>query len=151
MGCVELASFAEKYNDNLVKEFYANLSKDFGNTESPTYSQVYVRGHINDFSPANIAHYLSCPYFSDIEGTSLVRKLILIRDLFSLLTLGVRELDPLAMLKIVAPSVVPLLPTSSTPGRIGSRRSARMKVHETRWCLSKTMPKGDFVETCHTA
>ncbi|KAI5668676.1 hypothetical protein M9H77_18529 [Catharanthus roseus] len=47
------------------------LSKDFGNIESPAYGQVYVRGHIVDFSPANIAHNLCCPHFSDIEGTRL--------------------------------------------------------------------------------
>ncbi|KAI5653589.1 hypothetical protein M9H77_30776 [Catharanthus roseus] len=68
MGYVELALFAKKYNENLVKEVYANLSEDFGNTESQAYGQVYVRGHIIDFSPANIAHYLSCPHFSYIEG-----------------------------------------------------------------------------------
>ncbi|KAI5668629.1 hypothetical protein M9H77_18482 [Catharanthus roseus] len=28
MGCVELALFAEQYNENLLKEFYANLSKE---------------------------------------------------------------------------------------------------------------------------
>ncbi|KAI5653274.1 hypothetical protein M9H77_30461 [Catharanthus roseus] len=74
IGCVELALFAKQYNENLVKEFYANLSEECGNLESPTYGQVYVRRHVIEFSPANIAHYLSCPYFSDIEGTCLEEK-----------------------------------------------------------------------------
>ncbi|KAI5682014.1 hypothetical protein M9H77_03242 [Catharanthus roseus] len=38
---------------------------------SLTYGQVHVRGHVIDFSPANIAHYLNCPHFSDIEETGL--------------------------------------------------------------------------------
>ncbi|KAI5672780.1 hypothetical protein M9H77_13144 [Catharanthus roseus] len=67
----ELALFAEQYNENLVKDFYANLFEEFGNPESPAYGQVYVRGHVIDFSPANIARYLSCPLFSDIKGTGL--------------------------------------------------------------------------------
>ncbi|KAI5681113.1 hypothetical protein M9H77_02340 [Catharanthus roseus] len=52
-------------------EFYANLSEKFGNPESTTYGQVYVRRHVINFSTANIAYYLSCPYFSDIEGIGL--------------------------------------------------------------------------------
>ncbi|KAI5673459.1 hypothetical protein M9H77_13823 [Catharanthus roseus] len=38
---------------------------------NPKYGKVYVRGHVIDFSPSNIAHYLSYPHFSDIEGASL--------------------------------------------------------------------------------
>ncbi|KAI5671851.1 hypothetical protein M9H77_12215 [Catharanthus roseus] len=71
MGFMELALFSKQYNENLVKEFYANLFEDFGNLESLAYGQVYVRGHVINFSPANIAHYLSCPHFSDIKGTGL--------------------------------------------------------------------------------
>ncbi|KAI5677193.1 hypothetical protein M9H77_08143 [Catharanthus roseus] len=71
MGCVELALFTEQYDENLVKELYANLTEEFGNSESPAYGQVYVRGHVIDFSPVNIAHYLSCPHYSDIEKTGL--------------------------------------------------------------------------------
>ncbi|KAI5653248.1 hypothetical protein M9H77_30435 [Catharanthus roseus] len=70
-GDEELALFAEQYNKNLVKEFYGNLIEEFGNSESLAYVQVYVRGHVIDFSPANIAHYLSCPHCSDIKGTGL--------------------------------------------------------------------------------
>ncbi|KAI5658570.1 hypothetical protein M9H77_27363 [Catharanthus roseus] len=65
MGC---------YNENLVKEFYANLVGEFGNPESPAYGQVYVRGHFIDFSPANVVHYLNCPHYSDIEGTGLKKE-----------------------------------------------------------------------------
>ncbi|KAI5681703.1 hypothetical protein M9H77_02931 [Catharanthus roseus] len=53
------------------KEFYANLIEEFGHSESLACGQVYVRGHVIDFSPANIAYYLNCPYYSDIEGTCL--------------------------------------------------------------------------------
>ncbi|KAI5649718.1 hypothetical protein M9H77_35723 [Catharanthus roseus] len=70
-GCIELALFAEQYNENLVKGFYANLAEEFGNPESPAYGQAYVSEHVIDFSPTNIAHYLSCPRYNDIEGTSL--------------------------------------------------------------------------------
>ncbi|KAI5681450.1 hypothetical protein M9H77_02678 [Catharanthus roseus] len=52
------------------KEFYANLSEDLGNTESLAYGQVYVRGHIIDFSPTNIAHYLKEVDFDEVvRGT----------------------------------------------------------------------------------
>ncbi|KAI5658470.1 hypothetical protein M9H77_27263 [Catharanthus roseus] len=61
MGCVELALFAEQYNENLVKEFYAISLR----------SLVHVRGDAIDFSLANIAHYLSCPHHRDIKGTAL--------------------------------------------------------------------------------
>ncbi|KAI5658093.1 hypothetical protein M9H77_26886 [Catharanthus roseus] len=71
IGCVKLALFPEQYNENLVKEFYANLSEEFGNPESPTYGQVYVRRYVIDFPPTNIAHYLSCSHFSDIRGNGL--------------------------------------------------------------------------------
>ncbi|KAI5683325.1 hypothetical protein M9H77_04553 [Catharanthus roseus] len=58
-------------NENLVIEFYANLIEEFGNIEKLAYGEVYVRGHVIDFSPANIIHYLSCLDYSDIEGTGL--------------------------------------------------------------------------------
>ncbi|KAI5680856.1 hypothetical protein M9H77_02083 [Catharanthus roseus] len=72
-GFVELVLFAEQYNEKPVKEFYANLTEEFGNSESPAYGQVCVRGHVIDFSLANIAHYLSCPH-NNIEGTGLEEK-----------------------------------------------------------------------------
>ncbi|KAI5668017.1 hypothetical protein M9H77_17870 [Catharanthus roseus] len=40
MGYVELALFAEQYNENLVKELYANMTEEFGNPESPAYGQL---------------------------------------------------------------------------------------------------------------
>ncbi|KAI5677363.1 hypothetical protein M9H77_08313 [Catharanthus roseus] len=52
-------------------EFYENLTKDFGNSESPAYGQVYTRGYLINLSLANIAHYLSCPHYNDIQGTGL--------------------------------------------------------------------------------
>ncbi|KAI5662966.1 hypothetical protein M9H77_22289 [Catharanthus roseus] len=74
MGCVKLTLFAEQYNENLVKEFYANLIEEIGNPKSPTYGQVYVKGHVIDFSLVNIAHYLSYPPYNVIEGTDLEEK-----------------------------------------------------------------------------
>lgn len=71
MGCMEMAIFPEKYNDNLMREFYANLTDDFAKTESPAFGQVYVRGHTIDFSPTHIAYFLSCPHYTKITGTSL--------------------------------------------------------------------------------
>ncbi|KAI5681106.1 hypothetical protein M9H77_02333 [Catharanthus roseus] len=71
MRFVELALYARQFNENLVQELYANLNEEFGNPESPAYGQVYVRVYVIDFSPANIAHYLSCPHYSDLEGTGL--------------------------------------------------------------------------------
>ncbi|KAI5664185.1 hypothetical protein M9H77_23508 [Catharanthus roseus] len=68
---MELALFAKLYNEKVVKEFYANNTKDFGNSESLAYGHMYMRRHVIDFLPANIAHYLSCPYYSDIEGIGL--------------------------------------------------------------------------------
>lgn len=71
MGCVEQVLFTKQYNENFVQEFYENLTKEFDNSESLAYGQVYVRGHVIDFSPANIANYISYPHYSDIEGTGL--------------------------------------------------------------------------------
>ncbi|KAI5657401.1 hypothetical protein M9H77_26194 [Catharanthus roseus] len=54
---------------------------------SPAYGQFYVSGHVIDFFLANIAHYLSCPRFSDIEGIGMEEEIdfddvtkVLIRD-----------------------------------------------------------------------
>lgn len=44
MSCEDFALFTERYNENFVKEFYANLSKDVGNIGSATCGQVFVRG-----------------------------------------------------------------------------------------------------------
>ncbi|KAI5652593.1 hypothetical protein M9H77_29780 [Catharanthus roseus] len=40
-------------------------------SDSLSNRTVYVRGHVIDFSPANIANYISYPHYSDIEGTGL--------------------------------------------------------------------------------
>ncbi|KAI5682205.1 hypothetical protein M9H77_03433 [Catharanthus roseus] len=56
------------------QEVLCHLTEEFGNPESPAYGQIYVRGHVIDFSPENIARYLSCPYYNDIEGTSLKKE-----------------------------------------------------------------------------
>ncbi|KAI5650114.1 hypothetical protein M9H77_36119 [Catharanthus roseus] len=68
---IEEALFPEQYNKNLGKEFYANLSEEFGNLENPAYGKVYIRGHVINLSPFSIEHYLSCPHLSDIEGTGV--------------------------------------------------------------------------------
>ncbi|KAI5653206.1 hypothetical protein M9H77_30393 [Catharanthus roseus] len=119
------------YNENLVKEFYGNLCKDFGNLESLAYGQVYVRGHVIYFSPANSAHYLSCTHFSDIEGTSLEEEadfdeVTKEEDQHMHCYLQkhpqVRALNPLVMPKIVAPSMVSPSPIPSTPRHTGLGR-----------------------------
>lgn len=71
MGYVEMTMFLEKYNDNLVREFYANSTDDFAKIESLTFGKVYVRGHIIDFSPTHIVNFLNCPHCTNIEGTGL--------------------------------------------------------------------------------
>lgn len=41
------------------------------NANSLTFEQVCVRGIVVVFSLANIAAYMSCPHYLEIEGTSL--------------------------------------------------------------------------------
>ncbi|KAI5681360.1 hypothetical protein M9H77_02587 [Catharanthus roseus] len=42
MGCVESALFPKQFSEDLVKEFYANLTKEFGNHESPAYGHTHL-------------------------------------------------------------------------------------------------------------
>ncbi|KAI5672683.1 hypothetical protein M9H77_13047 [Catharanthus roseus] len=139
MGCVELALFAEQYNGNLVKEFSANLTKDFCNSESPAYGQVYVRRHVIDFSPTNITHYLSCPHYNDIEGTGLEEKvnfdgvaktnklnLNLFKMPYRALFRGFCG-NWLPPTNSIDPGVLPPSPTSSIQGHLGPGRSTRQQ------------------------
>ncbi|KAI5672723.1 hypothetical protein M9H77_13087 [Catharanthus roseus] len=47
MGCRELALFAEQYNKNLFKEFYANLSEEFNYCSwcGASFSTPSIQGH----------------------------------------------------------------------------------------------------------
>lgn len=42
IGCVEMVVYSNKYNKNLVREFYANLIAKVGKIDSPTCGQVFV-------------------------------------------------------------------------------------------------------------
>lgn len=52
-SCMELAMFPSKYNENFVREFYANLDVGIEDPKSPHYEVVYVQGTIVAFSPSN--------------------------------------------------------------------------------------------------
>lgn len=75
MGCVEMEIFTVKFNESLVGKFYANLTADVDNDNSPAFEQVYVRGIGVAFSPTNIATYMSCLYYLKIECTGLKEEL----------------------------------------------------------------------------
>lgn len=77
LGYVEMAVFPNKYNESEVREFYANLITDIDDLDSLVVGQVYMRGKVIAFSPANITDFLS--YHIKIEGTGLVVRLILMR------------------------------------------------------------------------
>ncbi|KAI5672807.1 hypothetical protein M9H77_13171 [Catharanthus roseus] len=104
MGCVELALFVEPYNENLFKDFYANLTEEFGNLERPAYGHVYV-GSISLISHLQTLHITSAAHITvKIKGTGR-RKPILMKDLSMPSDSWVRALDPLVMPKNLAPSV----------------------------------------------
>lgn len=69
LGCVEMSLYLKKYNKSLVRDFYANLTGEIENMESP-FRQVYKICSVIAFSPANIANFLSCPHYTNIELTS---------------------------------------------------------------------------------
>lgn len=76
LGSVEWAGipgdvFPEKHNESLVTEFYINLTVEINDPNSPTVGQVYMKGLVIAFSPANITDFLSCPHYANIEGTGL--------------------------------------------------------------------------------
>lgn len=72
MGCEEIALYPEKYNKSLMREYNANLTIEIKDDESP-FGLAYVRVNVIAFSPANIAHFLSFPRYTDITGTVLER------------------------------------------------------------------------------
>lgn len=69
MGCVEMAMYPEKYNENLLREFYANLTVKIDKDDSPICGQVYFKGTIIAFSLANITSILSYPHYPEVEDT----------------------------------------------------------------------------------
>lgn len=46
LGCVKMALFLAKYNKNLVRDFYANLTAGIKDSQSPYYDVVCVRGTV---------------------------------------------------------------------------------------------------------
>ena len=51
---------AKPFNRVIGQEFYANLKKIISNMNSLFYEQVYVCGHMFDFSPILISSCLNC-------------------------------------------------------------------------------------------
>lgn len=47
------------------------MTVEFSKPDSHACGQVYISGHIIDFSPANNADFLSCPHYTEIEGSGL--------------------------------------------------------------------------------
>lgn len=45
-------SIVKPFVKNVVFEFYANLVNEINDPKSPTFSKVFIRGHMFDFSPA---------------------------------------------------------------------------------------------------
>lgn len=48
---VAVNSYKYPYNQNVVREFYVNLTASCGHLESPRYGMVYVRGQDYSFTP----------------------------------------------------------------------------------------------------
>lgn len=62
------------YNQNVVREFYANLSASCGDPESSRYGMVYVRGQVYSFTPELINELFGLPTvvvsYMSLEGAS---------------------------------------------------------------------------------
>lgn len=61
----------------MLSGFYANLTTNFDDPDTPALGQAYVRGQVIAFSPANIVDFLSFPHHAQIEGTEWIVILIL--------------------------------------------------------------------------
>lgn len=66
-----MALYSSKYNENLAREFYANISEGVDISTNPAFEVVYVRGTPIALTPSNISFFMSCPHYEDLEGTSL--------------------------------------------------------------------------------
>lgn len=64
-----MAIFSEKYNESMVREFYANLTADIDDPNRLALGKVYVRSIVIAISRADIANFLSCPHYFEIDGT----------------------------------------------------------------------------------
>ncbi|XP_019194911.1 PREDICTED: uncharacterized protein LOC109188742 [Ipomoea nil] len=51
----------EPYDEQVIQEFYCNLTKTISTPSSPLYGKVYVRGNFYDFRPDIINRYLGTP------------------------------------------------------------------------------------------
>lgn len=65
LDCVEMVVFPEKYNESVLREFYVNLTNEIDDPDSPAMGWVIA------FSSTNIADFLSCPHYAEIEGIGL--------------------------------------------------------------------------------
>ena len=59
----------KEYVPRIVKQFYANLSKDVDSEVKPEFQKVFVRCHVYDFSTKIICDYFKIPLydFDDFE------------------------------------------------------------------------------------
>lgn len=71
--CVEITLYPSKYNEILVRDFYVNLFEGVDISTNPAFGAIYVRGTPIAFTPSNIASFLNCPHYEDLEGTGLER------------------------------------------------------------------------------
>ncbi|XP_019170436.1 PREDICTED: uncharacterized protein LOC109166007 [Ipomoea nil] len=51
----------EPYDEQVIQEFYCNMTKTISTPSSPLYGKVYVRGSFYDFTPDIINRYLGTP------------------------------------------------------------------------------------------
>ena len=74
---LDFVSMVKPYNWVIIQEFYENLKFDISYVNSPFYHQVYVRGHMFEFSHWIISSCLNCP----IVHSSKVKELDLNFDM----------------------------------------------------------------------
>ncbi|XP_019163620.1 PREDICTED: uncharacterized protein LOC109159961 [Ipomoea nil] len=61
---LETVTNIEPYDEQVIQEFYCNMTKTISTPSSPLYGKVYVRGNFYDFTPDIINRYLGT---SEIE------------------------------------------------------------------------------------
>lgn len=63
--------YQQKYIENLVTKFYANLTVEVDKSNSPACGVVFIRGIVIELSLADIPKFLNCPDHPELEGTTL--------------------------------------------------------------------------------
>lgn len=59
--CVEIVLYPTKYNENLIQEFYSNLTIEV-ESSTTTFGAIYARGIRIAFTSSNIASFFNCPH-----------------------------------------------------------------------------------------